>query len=135
MIAINNSTDAVAAVGAVLLGGLTVLAGMYGFRHFITYSSLDSRLDVRVFGTSVCKVLLSEIEQVEVIPFSALVPFTRSFRWDVFFSQKLCGYRSRVVAIKRRTGLIKRIIISPSDPDRFSDLLRAASPEASDRDL
>jgi hypothetical protein len=69
-------------------------------------------------------VPFSDIDHVEVIPFASLVPLTRSFRPDLFVSWKWCGYREKVVAITKRTGLVKRVIISPGDPEEFASLLR-----------
>jgi hypothetical protein len=126
-VAANSSTDAVAAVVAILIAGAAMLGSMYGLRHAFTYALENLRLDIRILGFTVRRLHFSDIDHVEVIPFDALVPFSRSFRWDVFFSWKYSGYESRVIAITRRTGLVKRIIVSPRDPEQFSNLLRAAS--------
>ena len=119
-----SSTDAVAAVVAILIAGAVMLGSMYGFRYAFTYALENSRIDIRILGVTVRRVPFSDIDHVEVIPFAALVPFSRSFRWDAFFSWKWCGYNKRVVAIKRRTGLVKRIIVSPEDPEAFARSLQ-----------
>lgn len=122
-----SGTDAVAAVVAILLAGAVLLGSMYGFRYAFTYRLENSRLDIRILGVTVRRVPFSDIDHIEVVPFAALVPFSRSFRWDAFFSSKWCGYNKRVVAIKRRTGLVKRIIVSPGDPEAFANSLKVAS--------
>jgi len=119
-------TDAVAAVAAILIAGAVLLGSMYGLRHAFSYTLENSKLDIRIFGVTARRVPFSDIDHVEVIPFAVLVPFSGSFRWDVFFSWKWCGYNKRVVVIKRRTGLMKRIIVSPGDPEAFANSLGVA---------
>jgi hypothetical protein len=121
-----SNTDAIAAVAAILLAGAVFIGSIFGFRDAFTYALGNSSLDIRILGLTVRRVPLSDISHVEVVPFTALIPFCRSFRWDAFFSWKWCGYNKRVVAIKRRTGLVNGIIVSPRDPEAFANSLRAA---------
>lgn len=115
---------------AILVALAVVLGVVYGLRRAFSYTIHDSKLSIVLLGVTVRRVAFSDIEQVEVVPFAALLPFSGSFRWDVFFSWKWCGYNPKVVAIRRRTGLVKGIIVSPNDPEGFTSLLKAASPEA-----
>ncbi len=130
MAATSGAADVVAALIGVVTAAVVILGGAYGLRHAISYSSQNSRLDIRMLGVAVRRVPFSDIEHVEVIPFASLVPLSRSFRPDLVISLKWCGYRDRVVAIRRRTGLVKRIIVSPEDPEAFASLLRGVSGRA-----
>jgi len=121
--------DLVWAFIAIVVVLAVVLTAVFSLRHAFSYTIQDSKLSITTLGLTVQRVPVSDIERVEVVPFSAMLPFSRAFRWDVFFSWKWCGYRRRVVAIRVRTGLVKGIIISPEEPERFASLLRTASPE------
>lgn len=126
----NNMPDLFWALIAIVVVVVVVLGVVYSLRYAFTYAVHGSELSIVILGLTVQRLSLSDIECVEVIPFAALLPFSRSFRRDAFFSWKWCGYRRRVVAIRRRAGLIKGIIISPEGPERFSGLLKVVSPEA-----
>jgi hypothetical protein len=127
VIMINNNTDAIGVAAAILAGVVVVIWILFGLKRAFTYPLQDSRMDIRFFGVTIRRVPFSDIDNVEIIPFAALVPLSRSFRPDLFISQKWCGYNKRVVAIKRRTALFKQIIVSPTDPVTFASSLRTAS--------
>ena len=107
-----------------------VIVGIrYGLVHVFQYSVENSSLVVRMFKVKIYRVPLCEIDRAEVVPFASLVVFSRSFRPDLLISQKWCGYRSRVVAITKRSGWLKRIVISPESPELFASSLTPRSPE------
>jgi len=109
---------------------VVILGSAYVLRYAITYSLQNSSLDIRLLGVIVRRVPASDIDHIEIIPFASLIPISRSFRPDLFMSLKWCGYRERIVAIRRRTGLIKRLIVSPEDPEAFANTLTRASGRA-----
>ena len=123
----NGHQNAIGIVAAILGCAVVVLWIIYGLKRVFKYSLDGSILKVRILGVTVERVPFSDIEYVEIIPFRSLVLFSRSFRPDLFISRKLCGYNKRVVAIKRRTGLVKRIIVSPQDPEGFVSSLKGAA--------
>jgi len=82
-----------------------------------------------MLGLTIRRVSFSNIDKVEVVSFKFL-PIGPSFRRDLFISLKWCAYRERVVAIRTRTGLIKRIIVSPGEPEAFASMLTRASARA-----
>lgn len=127
MAVISSRTDIIGLTSAILGATAVIVWILYGLKHALTYPLQDSRMDIRILGVTVRRVPFSDIAQVEVIPFASLVPLTRSFRPDLFVSLKWCGYRKRVVAIRRRTGLVKRIIVSPQNPEAFAGLLKEPS--------
>jgi hypothetical protein len=120
----NSGTDAIGVAAAIVAGAVVIIFILYGLKHVITYCLRDSRMDIRILGVTVQRVPFSDVEHVEVIPFASLVPLSRSFRPDLFISVKWCGYNRKVVAVTKRSGLIKRIIISPRDPESFAKSLR-----------
>ena len=105
---------------------IVILGPIYGSRYALNYSLTNSALEIRLLGLAVRRVRLSDIESVEVIPFSALILISPSFRRDLFLAQRWNAYRKRIIAIKRRSGLIRGITISPEDPDEFSVLIKEA---------
>ena len=127
MAAINSRTDAIGVAAAIVAGAVVIIWIFYGLKHVFTYPVQDSRMDIRMLGVTVRHVPFSDIDRVEVIPFASLVPLSRSFRPDFFMSWKWCGYNKTVVAIKRRTGLVKRIIVSPQDSEAFARSLQIPS--------
>jgi hypothetical protein len=128
--ATSSGMDLFAAISALAIAAVVVLGSAYGLRHAISYSLQSSSLDIRMLGVPVSRVSFSDIDHVEVVSFKALIPIGPSFRRDLFVSLKWCGYRERLVAIRRRTGLIKRIIVSPEDPEAFASILTRASARA-----
>ena len=127
MAATSSGADAVAAIVGIVIAVIVVLGSVYGLRHAISYSLQNSSLEIRLLGVTVRRVPFSDIDHVEIISFASLVPLSRSFRPDLFISLKWCGYRERVVAIRKRSGLVRQIIVSPEDPEAFASSLRAAS--------
>jgi hypothetical protein len=125
--ATSSSMDVFAAISGLAIAVVVVLGSAYGLRHAISYSLQSSSLDIRMLGMTIRRVSLSDIDQVEVISFKSLIPIGPSFRRDLFISLKWCGYRERVVAIRRRSGLVKRIIVSQEDPEAFASILTRAS--------
>jgi hypothetical protein len=123
---ISNYTNIIGITAAIFASAVVIIWILFGLKHGFTYPLQDSRMDVRFLGVTIRRVPFSDIDNVEIISFAALVPLSRSFRPDLFFSMKWCGYNKRVVAIKRHTGLVKRIIISPADPLTFVSSLKAS---------
>ena len=124
---ITDSKDALAAAVAFLAAvSVIVTVPVYGLRRALKYSLTSSALEIRLLGIIVRRVWLSDIATVEVVPFAALIPSSHSFRTDLLFTQKWNAYRSSVIAIKRRSGLIRGITISPEDPEQLSSLIREA---------
>jgi hypothetical protein len=115
---------------AALAIAMVTLWVAYGLRHIFKYSLGNSTLDIQVLGITCRRLPFSRIEDVEVIPFMSLNLFSRSFRPDLLFAPKWSGYRNRVVAIRKDQGLLRSMIISPEDPDRFAELLKKLSSEA-----
>ncbi len=131
MPATSSGMDVFAAISGLAIAAVVVLGSAYGLRHAISYSLQSSSLDIRVLGMTIKRVSFSDMDHVEVISFKSLIPIGPSFRRDLFISLKWCGYRARVVAIRRRTGVIKQIIVSPEDPETFASILTRASARAS----
>jgi hypothetical protein len=125
----SNRADAIGLAVAIVAVAVVIIWILYGLKRVFTYGMRDSTMEIRVFGTTVQRVLFSDIERVEVIPFLSLVPLTRSFRPDLFISLKWCGYNKTLVAVKRHSGLIKRIIISPENPEALASSLKARARE------
>jgi hypothetical protein len=123
----SNYGDAIGIAGAVFAVAVWIIWFLFGLKHIFTYPLQDSRVDIRLLGFTIRRVRYSDIDNIEIISFAALLLFSRSFRPDLFFSQKWCGLNKQVVAIRKHTGLIKRIIISPADPLTFVSSLRIAS--------
>ncbi len=124
---ISNHGDTIGIAGAIFAAAVVIIWFLFGLKHAFTYPLQDSRMDIRFLGVTIQSIPLSNIDNIEIISFAALLLFSRSFRPDLFFSQKWCGYNKQVVAIKKHTGLIKRIIISPADPLTFASSLSTAS--------
>lgn len=130
MAATSSGVDVLAAIFGLAIAAVVALGSAYALRHAISYSLQSSSLDIRMLGMTIRRVPFSDIDHVEVVSFKSLIPLSPSFRRDLFISMKWCGYRARVVAIRTRTGLIKRIIISPEDPETVAGILTRASARA-----
>jgi hypothetical protein len=125
--AINNHSDAIGISAAVLATVAGIMWIVYGLRHAFSYPLRDSRMDIRILGLTVQHIPFSDIEKIEVIPFSSLVPLSYSFRWRYLVSLKWCGYSRNVIAIRRKNGWVKEIVISPDDPEAFVRTMKRVS--------
>ena len=113
---------------AALLGLLIALAlYLYSFRYIVRYSLQDGILRIKLFGSiTVLKIPLSEIDDAEVITWKDVIPGSRSFRPDFLFAERWGGYTiGKGVGIKKHTGLIRRVVISPEDPEGFAEQMKA----------
>jgi hypothetical protein len=129
-----STGDAIGIAGAVFAAAVWIIFILFGLKNIFTYPLQDSNVDIRLLGTTIQRVPLSDIDNIEVIPFAALLPFSRSFRPDLFISRKWCGYNKQVVVIKKHKGLVKRIIISPSDPLGFVTSLKGKQADSAYRE-
>jgi hypothetical protein len=131
---VSDYGNTIGIASAIFAGAVAIIWILFGLKHVFTYPLHDSRMDIRFLGVAIQRVPLSNIDNIEIIPFAGLLPFSRSFRPDLFFSQKWCGYNKQVVAIKKHKGLIKRIIISPSDPLAFVTSLKGKQTDSAYRE-
>jgi hypothetical protein len=77
------------------------------------YRITDAALEVRVLGTVVRRVPLLDIEEVH--------------RRGALLRESWSGLKFwNAVIVRRRRGLLRNLAISPSEPDRFVEELRAA---------
>lgn len=113
-------------IAGLAAGLAAVTAASYGLQRAFRYSLGTSTLRISFLGLRCRAIRFSDIEEVEVTPFSALIPLSRSFRSSFLLSEKWNGYKGEVVAIKKRTGWLKGIIISPDDAQEFARSLREA---------
>ena len=111
-----------------LLGVVAVLVlYLYSFRYIVTYSLEDGALQIKLFGSiTVRRIPIPEIDDVQILSWKDLVPFTSSFRPDFLFAERWGGYTiGKGVGLSKHTGLIRTVIISPRDPEDFAERIRA----------
>jgi len=121
------TTDVLWGVGGILFALAALAAGMYGFRQAFDYQLRGPSLVISLLGITVRTVAIPDINDVEVVPFSSLIPLSRQFRWDLLISHKLCGYSRQLLAIGTRSGLIKKVILSPKDAGGLAHSLKSAA--------
>jgi hypothetical protein len=128
----HGSDDLLGAIAAIFGGAVVIMTAKHVLHHVFKCSLKDSTVNLTFFGITCRRLRLSELESAEVVPFAALIPFSRSFRPDLLTAEKWNGYRKSVVALHRRTGSIRRFIVSPQNPDQFvRDLTAAISSHSS----
>lgn len=81
----------------------------------IRYVLDESHLRVMLGGVTLRKIALADIEFVDTS-----APF-----WNEHYCNCLSGCRSRVVRIRRKSGLVRNFIITPADRDAFIQELRS----------
>ncbi len=100
-----------ALVKAVLVAG--VLFAFLATVSTIDYRITPSAVEVRILGAVLRRVLLSDIEEVH--------------RRGAFLHESWSGPKFwNAVTIRRRSGLLRNLVISPDDPDRFAEEIRLA---------
>ncbi len=86
----------------------------------ITFTLDDPHLRVRVFGCTIRKIALADIEFAD-----------RSWRfWNEHYNTTLNP--TRIVRLRRRSGWIRNFIITPLDPAQFLAELRSRGIECRD---
>jgi hypothetical protein len=94
---ISNYGDGIGIVGAIFAGAVVIIWILFGLKHAFTYPLQDSRMDIRFLGITIQRVPLSNIDNMEIIPFAALLIFSRSFRPDLFFLRSGVGIANRLL--------------------------------------
>jgi hypothetical protein len=104
----------------------------YIFRlsRIFRYSLNEGVVKIRMLGLTVRRIRLSTVEKIQVISCLDTIPFSKSFRPSLLFAQRWGGYKAKEISIETRRGLIKRLIISPEDPDAFVSQLEMERKES-----
>jgi hypothetical protein len=110
---------------AIGLTGL-LIAYVYSFRYIVQYFLEENVLKIKLFGiVTVRRIRLSEIEQVAIVNWKEMTPFTRSFKPRLLFADRWGGYGiGRGVVLKRHSRM--QTVISPQDPEKFIEMINAA---------
>jgi hypothetical protein len=101
----------VVVVKAVLVAGVlfTFLATILTIDYRITPAALE----IRILGATLRRILLTDIEEVH--------------RRGAFLHEGWTGPKFwNAVTVRRRSGLLRNLVISPDDPDRFAEEIRLA---------
>src|SRR6188768_3299449 len=117
------STGFVIALLGVCAIGLTAI---YSLRFLYDYRIANGAIEVLLFRTlSVYRIPISNIEQIGIPNRRDLwiSPLVRPFVLRLGNR-----FRRNPVLIQRRTGLIRNVVITPDEPDRFIDQVRALLP-------
>ncbi len=85
----------------------------------IRYRITPEELQIIILGIALRKVRLNNIESVQKGRDSSF--------WNIFTGENWANFHMRnVVTIKRKSGLMKNLIITPTDPDKFISTLQQA---------
>jgi hypothetical protein len=104
-----NSNWPIVALGACLV----LVAVVFGLRLLYGYRVRDQAIEVVLFHVlPVYRLPLEDIEQIRKASWSELGVGGRTLRLGNRFARQS-------VLIQRRSGWIRRIVITPDDPDRF----------------
>ena len=130
-----NNKDVIAGVAAALVAMGVIVGYIYALSHIFRYSLEGTTLNIQMLGLTVRRVQVADIREVEIINRADTIPFSRSFRSDLLFAQRWGGYKTRELVLQKRHGIIKKLIISPDDPEGFLMLLSNASLSGGDGGL
>jgi hypothetical protein len=114
-------------LAAAVLAAL-LIAYLYSFRYLFQYSLENDTIRVQLFGTiTLRKIRIAEIDEAAMVDWKQMMPFSSSFKPSLLFSERWGGYEiGRGIALKKHSGVIRTIIISPKDPEKFVELINAA---------
>lgn len=112
--------------GAALIAVL--IAYVYSFRYFVRYELENNSLKIRICGLiTVRKIDLGQIEEIALVDWRQMTPFSRSFEPKLLFSERWGGYRvGHGVVLKKRSGIMRTIIISPKEPEKLVEAINSA---------
>lgn len=89
-------------------------------RFFYSYRIDDKSIKVRIFG--IIPVYTLQLEAVEDIK---RVSLTDLWHIDIFFSLTLMNmYTHNFVLIQKKTGLFRKVLITPDNADDFIEIVR-----------
>ena len=110
-----NSGFLVAALGAVLI----LFAMIYALRFIYGYRIKDGAIEILLFRVlPIYRISISDIEHIGILPRGSL--------WISPFVFRLANRLTRnSVLIHRRTGLVRKIVLTPDEPFRFIDQVKA----------
>lgn len=118
----------VLASGLIFLSFLALVAGVfYLFRHLFQYEILDHMVRIKLLGViTLRRIRLSDIEEVRLISWAQKLPFVSGFRVEYLFAEHWPSYffSRRLAFIKKRTGISRRLILFPKQPDKFVEEIR-----------
>jgi hypothetical protein len=105
-----------------------ILIYVHCFRYLIQYSWENDVLRIKLFGVlTVRKFSISDIDGATLVDWKQMIPFTNSFNPRLLFSERWGGYRiGRGIAIRKKAGMIRTVIISPKEPEKLVELINEA---------
>jgi len=101
------------AVGLIVALICSTLIFQFAGRYFYNYRVTDRGIEIVLFGTfPIKRVAFSNIAEVQVGPAAKeMLPFK-----GVAFGNRVWG---RTVLVRQRKGIIKRLFITPDNPEQF----------------
>ena len=114
-------TIAIAGAAAVAI----LLACLYSLRYIFRYQLRNGMLRIKMFGfLTIRRVKLNDIEETRVVPI--WLP-ARGFQFPQLLAEAWPSwvFTRRGVLIRKRTGISRRLLLTPEKPDDFAaELLR-----------
>ena len=115
-----NAAEIVAALAVVLL--CSALVFQFAGRHVYNYRVTDRGVEIVLFGKlPIKRVPFNNIAEVRVAPtVTEMLPFK-----GIAFGNRVWG---RAVLVRQKRGLIRRLFITPDDPEQFVRKVREQLP-------
>jgi hypothetical protein len=119
MIAMNAVMFVLGSVAVALL----VAGYLYSLRFIIQYAVTSQALQIRVLGRiTVRRIGLSDIREVRILHWwpPSMAVILETIAAETWPSQI---FTKRGVLVRRKTGLSRRLVLSPKDPENFIKVL------------
>lgn len=135
-----KAVDVIIAGSAALIVCLLLALYIYSFRRIFQYEIGPDSLQVKLFGVvPLRRVKLKDIDEVTIISSTDALPFSRKFRLGFIFAEHWPSYvpQNRAVFIRKRTGISRRLVLTPQNAQEFSEkilLFRRGVPDSKEDD-
>lgn len=110
----------------VLLVSTGTFVALFMERYICVYRIQDRMLKIKIFGVfTLHRIWWTEIEDLKIVP-----------AWEPRWAYIVGGYEfsGKRVLVKRRKGLIRNVLLTPKNPEKFaeeiSDRMKRAQPQA-----
>lgn len=117
-------------ISAAIAVAVFLIGYLYSLRYVFQYEVEKDALRIKLFGfIPVRRVRLDDVDEIALITWRETVPLSKGFRFPFLIAERWPSYvfQKRGVYLRKKTGVIRFLILSPKDPQGFVRKLRNSS--------
>ncbi len=107
----------IAFVALIFLLIFTILLVQFTMRYIYNYQIRDTAIEIVLFGKiPIRRIPYNNIAEIRKLPFKVVLPLSIEMFSALSFGNRVWGTG---VLVRKKKGMIKQILITPDNPDRF----------------